>query len=297
MKSIPYYILDVFAEKKYSGNQLAVVFDFNHQLTSEQMQVIAQEMNYSETTFILSERPDENGYMVRIFTPSIEVPFAGHPTIGTSFIIQEKLLGWKKETITLNLKAGPIPVTQTTNNDGQILLWLKAMQPQFGETLLHEDFASIINLQPNDIDQRFPIQSVSTGLPFLIVPVKTLEAIRRAKVYLDQFQNFLEKTNTAKAIFLFCPEIVNDHNHFHARMFGDFYGIPEDPATGSANSCLAPYLVKHQYFGKSCIDIRVEQGYEINRPSLIHLRAELKNDAYDIHVGGQCIITMSGKLK
>ena len=291
-----FYILDVFTESKYAGNQLAVVLDFARQLSTEQMQAIALEMNYSETTFILSDQPNDDGYDVRIFTPAIEVPFAGHPTLGTAFIIQEKLLGWENDTVTLNLKAGQVPVTRTTEPNSQTLLWLKALQPEFADCFKPEDFAPILNLSVDDFDTRFPIQSVSTGLPFLIIPLKTLDAVRRAKTNLDTFGQFLQTHDTAKATLIFCPQVLEPDNHIHARMFADFFGVVEDPATGSANACLAAYLAKYQYFGSNTIHVRVEQGFEINRPSRLHLKATIDNGHYDIHVGGQCILTAEGKL-
>ncbi len=290
-----FYILDVFAESKYAGNQLAVVLDFDRRLSAEQMQTIALEMNYSETTFILSDQPANGGYDVRIFTPAAEVPFAGHPTLGTAYVIQDKLEGWKNETITLNLKAGQIPVTRATE-DNKTILWLKALHPEFADCFKPEDFTPILNLSIDDFDSQFPIQAVSTGLPFFIIPLKTLDAVQRAKTNLDVFGQFLETRDTAKATLIFCPQTVDSGNHLHARMFADFYGVVEDPATGSANSCLAAYLAKHEYFGSSTIDVRVEQGYEINRPSLLHLKASIDDNQYDILVGGRCILTAEGKL-
>ena len=292
-----FYILDVFAESKYAGNQLAVVLDFERQLTGEQMQMITREMNYSETTFILSEAPSEDGYDVRIFTPAMEMPFAGHPTIGTAYIIQEIIEQWKHDTITLNLKAGQVPVTRTVNAHGEAVLWLSALQPDFGEHFMHVAFAPILNLEPDDFDKHFPLQTVSTGLPFNLVPVKKLEAVKRAKMNLPVFEQFLAAhAGAAKGIFLFCPEAEEAGNHIHSRMFGDHYGVAEDPATGSANACLAAYMAKYKYLGVSTVDARVEQGYEINRKSLINLKASVENDHYNIRVGGKCIITAEGKL-
>ena len=291
-----FYILDVFAESKYAGNQLAVVLDFDRQLSGDRMQAIAREMHYSETTFVQSDCPGENGYDVRIFTPGCEVPFAGHPTIGTAWVIRNKIAADNPDTITLNLKAGQIPVTQTSDADGHLITWLKALQPEFGEVFSPADFASILNLREADFDMRFPIQVVSTGLPFNLVPLATLDAVRRAKMNLPAFEQFLSTHQTAPDVFLFCPEAVEPDNHIHARMFADLFGVAEDPATGSANACFAAYMAKHQYFGTSSVSIRVEQGYEIHRPSRLHLKASVENGIYDIRVGGRCFLSAEGRL-
>lgn len=291
----PFYILDVFAETKYAGNQLAVVMDAGN-LTTPQMQQITREFNFSETTFILSDTPRNSGYDVRIFTPAAEVPFAGHPTIGTAFVLQDKIEHWARQTVTLNLKVGSIPVTYTALDNRQRILWLKAPQPQFEACFTPQDFAPILNLNIADFDERFPIQSISTGLPFILVPLRTLDSVRRAKANLEAFELFLKTHDTARMIFLFCPQTHDPANHIHCRMFGHLYGVPEDPATGSANSCLAAYLTCYRYFGDSKIDIRVEQGYEIGRPSLLYLQAERHNESFDIRVGGKTHITAAGTL-
>ncbi len=289
-----FYILDVFAEKKYAGNQLAVVRDAG-KLSDEQMQKIAKEMNYSETTFILLEDQRNGGYDVRIFTPEIEVPFAGHPTLGTAFVIQQEIIGKPVKTVNLNLKVGQIPVT--FNYDGQQsgILWMKPIEPVFGEVFDLHQILEVLTINEEDIDDRFPVQSVSTGIPFIFVPLKTLDAVKRAKVIRDKLFNWIEDKQ-AKVIFVFCPETYNRENDMNVRLFADAYGIPEDPATGSANSCLAAYLVKYRYFGSSQVDVRVEQGHEIGRPSLLYLRAEDKDGKIDVSVGGKVVMVAKGEL-
>jgi len=289
-----FYIVDVFAEKKYAGNQLAVVRDVGG-LSSQAMQQIAQEMNYSETTFILSDTPQKGGYDVRIFTPAEEVPFAGHPTLGTAYIIQQKIIGTTVDQLTLNLKVGQIPVTMSYRGSTPDTLWMHQKPPEFGQTFAPEAMAAVLKIDPTDIDTRFPIQDVSTGLPFIIAPLKTLAAIKRCRVDMERYLRFIENSR-AKAIHLFCPETYQAQNDLNARMFAPHYDVVEDPATGSANGCLAGYLVKHRYFGTDQIDVRVEQGYEIERPSLLLLRAQANEDVIDVYVGGQVIMVAEGKL-
>src|SRR5688572_23152811 len=172
MGSLPFHILDVFAEEKYAGNQLAVVRNAGG-LSDEQMQKIALEMNYSETTFILSDEPRDGGYDVRIFTPNNELPFAGHPTLGTAYIIREAIIGQPTEKVVLNLKVGQVPVTFDED-----ILWLQQRETSFGEILTPEQLAPVLNLPVEAFDERFPIQEVSTGNPFIIIPLKTLDFVK-----------------------------------------------------------------------------------------------------------------------
>jgi len=294
MAKYQFYILDVFAEEKYAGNQLAVVRDAAA-FSDDRMQRIAREMNYSETTFILSEEPRQGGYDVRIFTPGAEVPFAGHPTLGTAFIIQREIMKEPAETVILNLKVGPIPVTFGSGEKEKDILWMKQNEPTFGRTIEPGPVAKVLGLHESEIDDRYAIQEVSTGLPFIIVPLKSLDAVKRAKVNRDECFKLIEDTQ-AKMILVFCPETYHRENDLNVRVFCDYVGIPEDPATGSGNGCLAGYLAKHRYFGNGKIDIRVEQGYEIARPSLLYLRAENKQDKIDVSVGGKVILVAKGQL-
>lgn len=289
-----FYIVDVFAESRYTGNQLAV-FRNGNGYSDNEMQDIAKEMNYSETTFIISDEPRDGGYDVRIFTPAEEVPFAGHPTLGTAFIILREIVSRPLERIVLNLTVGQIPVTFDYRGDDLDYIWMQQKPPQFGETLAREDMAAALGLDPNDIDASFPIQEVSTGLPFIIVPVKTLEAVKRARVQRERFFPLIEQRE-AKAPLLFCPVTYREENDLNVRVFVDYYDIPEDPATGSANGCLAGYLVKHRFFGSDRIDIRVEQGYEIGRPSLLLLQSEEQDDEIAVRVGGKVIMVAEGRL-
>ncbi|MFC1563665.1 PhzF family phenazine biosynthesis protein [candidate division KSB1 bacterium] len=288
-----FYIVDVFAEEKLAGNQLAV-FRNTHDLTDIQMQDIAREMNFSETTFILSEEPHNNGFDVRIFTPKLELPFAGHPTLGTAFIIHSEILGSKSETVNLNLKAGQIPVKLDISG-GKNLCCMRQNPPTFGLIYEKEKFAELLNLDIEDILDEFPIQEVSTGFYTFIVPLRSLDAVRKARVNTQILYDLIKSTQAAP-VLVFARETYNNKNDLNVRFFADALGIPEDPATGSANGCLAAYLVKHKYFGSSAIDIRVEQGIEIDRPSLLLLKAEEKEGNIEVNVGGNVILIAKGEL-
>ena len=289
-----FYIVDVFAEEKYEGNQLAV-FRNAGDISDAKMQRIAKEMNYSETTFILADRERNGGYDVRIFTPEEELPFAGHPTLGTAFVIQQEIIKGPVDKIILNLKVGQIPVTFSYAENRPDILWMKQKPPVFGKEVEREPLARSLNLEGNAVDERFPVQEVSTGIPFLIVPLKSLVHLKKAKVDFEKFMRLVGSIE-AKAPLIFCPEAREGKNDLSVRVFVDYYGIPEDPATGSANGCLAGYLAKHRYFGQNRIDVRVEQGHEIGRPSLLYLKAEEKADAIDVFVGGKTMMVARGKL-
>lgn len=287
-----FFITDVFAEERYSGNQLATFLDCAS-LSDSQMQQIAREINFSETTFILSEEQEKGGYNVRIFTPGAEVEFAGHPTLGTAYIIQRHVIKKTTREIILNLKVGQIPVSLPAEGAKDSLLWMRQAEPRFGEILDKEHLAAVLNLKEDDIDSRWPIEQVSTGLPFIIVPLKTLDALKRVEISKEAYYKLIKET-WAKIILVFCRGGYTERQDLAVRVFPTCFGIPEDPATGSGNGCLAAYLVKNRYFQSAAIDIRTGQGYEIGRPSLLALRASKKNGRVEVAVGGQVIPVAQG---
>ena len=193
MAKKPFYILDVFTERKYAGNQLAV-FRHGSLYSDREMLQIAREIHFSETTFIMSDMPADGGYGVRIFTPGEEVPFAGHPTLGTAHIIRTEILKDNAEEIKLNLKVGQIPVTFQLNALNETVAWMKQIEPSFGQVHDPAIMAAVIGLTLEDFDTRFPIEEVSTGLPFFIVPLRNLEALKKIKVDRDKYFAFIENT-------------------------------------------------------------------------------------------------------
>jgi trans-2,3-dihydro-3-hydroxyanthranilate isomerase len=293
MSGLTFYLVDVFAKEKYAGNQLAVVMNAGVLSTAE-MQKIANEMHFSETTFILSSEKRQGGYDVRIFTPNAEVPFAGHPTLGTAYVIKRFIAGDSAGNVVLNLQVGQIPVRFEQAEANEAILWMKQIPPSFGKTFKAAQLAKLLLLKVDDFDSRFPIQEVSTGLPFIVVPLKTLEAVKRARVNLSSLQKMADEIHGG--IVVFCPQTFDPRNNLHVRVFVDLFGIPEDSATGSGNGCLASYLSRYRYFGTSMVDIKVEQGYEIKRPSLLLLKARKTDDFLQVEVGGKVFLVAEGKL-
>lgn len=294
MGHYPLFVVDVFAEEKYAGNQLAVVANAAS-LSTADMQRIARETNFSETTFVLSDKPRDGGFDVRIFTPANEMPFAGHPTLGTAWVIRHYLAADRPRQVALNLQLAQIPVSFRDGDDGVERAWMRTPQPSFGQRFDAKDLAPLHDLDPSDIDARFPIEEVAIGVGFTFVPVRSLAAMKRARFRLERFEQ-IQHLGFNPCTFLFCPETYSAENQLNARLFGAAVGIAEDPATGSANACLAAYLLRHSYIDGDHIHVRVEQGYEIGRPSLLYLHATRRGEATEIEVGGRVIPTARGEL-
>ena len=290
--SCPFYILDVFAEKKYRGNQLAVIRNAAS-LSRAEMQAITREINYSETVFVLSDEKRNGGYDIRIFTPAKEIPFAGHPVLGAAYVIKEEIIGSPVERINVNTCVGKIPVFFGCE-DGVENLWMSQQSPVFGQNLPRAELSRVLGIRVDEIDHRFPVQEVSTGLPFIIVPLVDIEVLKKVQVDLEEYRRLI-LNREAKAILVFCPVSAESYD-LRVRVFADNYGVPEDPATGSGNGCLAGYLVKHQFFGKDKINLKVGQGHEIGRPSLVLIRAEKVGEKINIGVGGNVVMVVKGEL-
>ncbi len=285
-----YRLLDVFADSQLRGNQLAVFLDPGD-LSAVEMQEIAREMNFSETTFVLNSKEDANspeGIRTRIFTVEEELPFAGHPTLGTSFVLQE-ILGRKE--ITLSLKSGKVSVSFVPGEKG---LYGEMIQhePVFGKSHKREDMAEILRVRPDEIDDSIPIESVSTGNEFIIVPLKHLKTLEKIQPDFNLMDRYIQEKG-GHFFYLVCRETVDKNAILHARMI--FYG-GEDPATGSAAGPAAAWLLKHRILepGKKAF---IEQGLEMKRPSRIYVQGSLKNGVpTQIRVGGYCFMVGSGNV-
>jgi trans-2,3-dihydro-3-hydroxyanthranilate isomerase len=275
-----YYITEVFAEGPYAGNQLATLPDAAD-ISSVEMQKIARAFNFAETTFITGGSEDD-GFDVRIFTPASELPFAGHPTLGTSFLIRNEIYNLDADNITLNLGVGQIPVRFEA--DG--VIWMRQNEPVFGEALDKTNVASGLGINVDQIHPDFPCQVVSTGLEFALVPVTSYEALKAA---------FVAGGNLAKGCLVFCAGGYTTQQEIQARMFAGALGVSEDPATGSANGCLAAYLAEYEFFGTSEVSATVGQGYEIQRPSQLYLKSSKRSGQFLIEVGGRVQLLAEGQ--
>jgi trans-2,3-dihydro-3-hydroxyanthranilate isomerase len=270
-------IVDVFAERRLAGNQLAVVEDAGD-LTSEAMQDIAREMNFSETTFVTA-RADDSAE-VRIFTPGQELPFAGHPTIGTAWT-----LGRDRGEFALELSIGRVAVRFDTDTD---IAWMTPPTAVLGDSIASETAVQLVGLELADLNDELPVQWVECGPRFLFIGLKNLAALRRARLDSDLHAQLAAESDGVVAVFVFAPEAYSADADYSARLFFDANGIREDPATGSANSGFAAYLREHL---GAPIDVIVEQGFEIQRPSRLYLKAD-----DTIEVGGKVQEVLVGEL-
>ncbi|MDS0295907.1 PhzF family phenazine biosynthesis protein [Halogeometricum luteum] len=291
MAGVPFHLVDVFAERRYAGNQLAVV-ESRGSLSDEEMLDITREMNYSETTFVEGD-PVDGAWPVRIFTQKEEIPFAGHPTLGTAAVLRERF--GAGDDVTLRLGAGDIPVeVRPDGSEGAEAYWMTQNAPEFGAELEHARLARVLGLDEGDVDREWPVQVVSTGLPSILVPLTGRDALGRVDVDRTAYHALYDETGVEN-VFPFCADPREDDHHLAARMFSPGHGLYEDPATGSANGNLAGYLARHRYFGDGEVAVSVEQGYEMGRPSVLHLEAE-DGEEVSVRVGGRVESVAEGEL-
>ncbi|MGD2118658.1 MAG: PhzF family phenazine biosynthesis protein [Chromatiales bacterium] len=288
-----FYIVDVFAKGRYSGNQLAVVICFKT-LSDDVMQKIAAETNYSETTFVMPVPESDGGYRVRIFTPAREIAFAGHPILGTAWVIRQHVLPANTTTVKLNLEVGQIPVSFEHSAAGE-LVWFLAPPAQLGAQCEPQPMATALGLSLDDIDEAAPIQQVSAGVTATMVPVRSLDALQRSRLDLAAFAP-LAQQGFAPLIYVFCRETYDPGNHLSVRFFFEAHGVREDPATGNGAAFLGTYLLQHGLFGDNKLSLRIEQGRSLQRDSLVMLRASNTDAGQQVYVGGQVVATVQGEL-
>jgi trans-2,3-dihydro-3-hydroxyanthranilate isomerase len=283
--------VDVFTDRALTGNALAVFPDADG-LTTEQMQAIAKETNLSETTFVLpasKETDREQGIRVRIFTVQEELPFAGHPTLGTAFVLRGKSAA---PEVRLALNVGTVPV-RFEQHDGQAVFGeMTQKEPEFGAIHDPKAVAPLAGLTPADFDQTVPIQTVSTGVPFTVAALRSLKTLQALHVDQVRAAEYLQKSG-GKFFFFVCRETVDPNARLHARML--FYN-GEDPATGSASGCTAAWMVAHGV-AKPDEQVLIEQGIEMHRPSRIFVRASKRGDkVINVRVGGNCVEVLRAEL-
>jgi len=289
-----FYIVDVFAERPYTGNPLAVVVGADN-LSDDTMQQLAAETNYSETTFVGAAPEHDQGYHVRIFTPAREIAFAGHPILGTAWVVRHHVMPVATDPVRLNLALGQIPVTFESSADGTEVTWFRAPPVMPGATCAAERIAPALGISPGDIETRAPVQQLSAGISAMIVPLRSLAALRRSRLDLAAFAP-LASEGFPPLVYLFCAETHHRENDLCARFFFDAHGVREDPATGNGAAFLGAYLLEHRFFTGSDLSLRIEQGYEIRRPSLVMLRARTVGQSREVSVGGQVLPTVQGEL-
>lgn len=292
-----YYFCDVFTDTRFGGNQLAVLPEASG-LSDAQMQQITREFNFSETAFVFPARAGHTRH-VRIFTPAREVPFAGHPNVGTAFVLASTgSLGEIAESLTVTFEeaAGLVPIEIRASAGKVISCELSAPEPfALGEILKLELVAQALSLDPADINtSQHPPQLASVGLPFIMVQLKDRPALERAKANLTAFEA-INAQGVLPDIFFYIRS--NDDFDIRARMFAPMSGVAEDPATGSANCALAGLLAHHEKEGSGDFRWRIAQGVEMGRPSVLMARAEKRDGrVLKTWVGGSSVLVAEGNL-
>jgi trans-2,3-dihydro-3-hydroxyanthranilate isomerase len=296
--------VDVFTDTPFCGNPLAVIPD-GQGLTGEQMQAIAREMNLSETTFVLPPTDPTAHAKVRIFTPQVELPFAGHPVVGTSYVLTTEGLIPRREAsseIRLELGIGVLPVEIDCPAGGVRQVTMTQPAPRFLASLPSADveqLASGLGLDPQDIlSTALPAQVVSSGLPQLMVPVRSLAAIQAIALELGALHTICQRYGT-HSIYVFTRETIAPGAHVHSRLFAPLAGVFEDPATGSASGGLGAYLVHHRVVGggEPVVRLENEQGYELGRPSRIFVEvARTGSTISHVRVGGSVVKVLDGNI-
>lgn len=297
-----FFIVDCFAEEPYQGNQLLVAVP-GHPVGDQVQQAMAREINFSETAFVLSPRLPDGSYDVRIWTPNVgEVPFAGHPTLGTAHVVRRVLereagVADPERPVLLNLPVGQIPVAEAGEG-----LVMSQKAPSFGGCYAPAELAGVFGIDPSDIRPGLPIQWVSTGLPAVLVPLASRGALTRLRQDKERFGAYVGRHPECNCNHLFWwDEGVGTEGRattLYARcLMEDFV---EDPATGSANGDLAAYLVERAYFGASQATWRVVQGEDMGRTSVLevaaaHVAGTGENGGWTIRVGGRCHVVAQGQ--
>ena len=301
MARFRYLTVDVFTDVPFSGNQLAVFPDARG-IPEHRLLDVTREFNYSETTFVYPADDPAHTRRVRIFTPGAEVPFAGHPTVGTAHVlaaIGEIPLAGDRTRIVFEEGVGPVPIAIRSRQGVPVSAQLSvAMLPEIGPLAASRDaIAATLGLDLSDLlgDDWSP-QALSCGLPFLFVPVRNLAAVAKARVRMDAWDATLKGT-WASEVFVFAPGGERPGTAFHARMFAPGLNVPEDPATGSANAALAGYLAARDPRRDGLLTWQVEQGFEMGRPSIIEVEADVANGQVTaVRVGGASVLVAEGTM-
>jgi trans-2,3-dihydro-3-hydroxyanthranilate isomerase len=301
MRSYRYFHLDVFTDRPLAGNQLAVFLD-GRGLSDETMQAIAKEMNFAESTFVFPAEGTGTDFRVRIFTPTAELPVAGHPTVGTAYALARAgAIAPGRERVVFGLGIGPTPVSFTWQDEEMTFAWMTQALPEFGAPIPDPSGAAAALRLPAAAvaGTGLPVQAVSCGAPFLYVPLATRRAVDSAALDAPAYERFVRAAHVDDLpVFLFSSETAGDKATVYSRMFAPGFGIVEDPATGIASGPLGCYLVRHKVVPPERAGSMLSlQGVKMGRPSQIHIAVGLKNgDIANVRVGGQAVVAGEGTL-
>ncbi|MEX2032188.1 MAG: PhzF family phenazine biosynthesis protein [Dehalococcoidia bacterium] len=302
MAEFRYLHYDVFTDTRFQGNPLAVLPDARG-LTAAQMQSIAREMAFSETTFVLPPERDDTDVRMRIFTPFQELPMAGHPTVGSTFALaHEGVIARGAERFVFGLEVGPTPVDLTWDGERLTAAWMTQRVPEFGAVFdapdVRAEIASAIGLDAGDLVAGLPVQVVSCGVPFVFVPLKLRAAVDRAEPRVEALRR-LQRAQGIEHVFVFSVEAGSPPATAYSRMFAPVLGILEDPATGGATGPLGGYLVRHGLVApEHAAEMVSLQGAAMGRPSWLHMDVLGTPERIErVRVGGQSVLVATGTLE
>jgi trans-2,3-dihydro-3-hydroxyanthranilate isomerase len=290
--------VDVFTERAFAGNSLAVVFEAQD-LPAATMQAIALEMNLAETTFILPSRRADCTARIRIFTPGRELPFAGHPTVGTAWVLATQGLTAGGASFALDEEIGPVPVELEGDPRSPRFVWMRHRDATFEPEIRDRDgVAAALGLKADDLLAGAPIEAGSTGNTFLYVPLRDAATVDRALIDARRMEEVAPDT-TKIGVFVLAPDPDRAAGRVYSRMFAPAHGVAEDPATGSASGALGAYLVRHRLVhAEGAIRLVSEQGTRMGRQSFVHIALTARDGACtDIRVGGSVVPVIEGTLR
>jgi trans-2,3-dihydro-3-hydroxyanthranilate isomerase len=301
-----YLTADVFTDRPFGGNPLAVFPDARG-IPGERMQQVARELNLSETVFVLPPEDPKHTRKVRIFAPASELPFAGHPTVGTAFVlaaIGEVALDGPETHIVFEEGVGPVPVMIRAEGGRPVFSQLTAAKlPEVGPAPPSiPDLAGMISLEPADLldgtgDSEDRPEAVSCGVPFLYIPLRNRDAVRRARLVLDRWEALLAGF-WATEVYVFARDPELPGSHVRSRMFAPRMGIAEDPATGAATASFGGYLASRAPERDGTLHWVIEQGFEMGRPSILHLEADKRDGRITaVRVGGSSVLMSEGEME
>ncbi len=301
MTRLPYEIVDVFTKTRFTGNGLAVVKNAEN-LSDRQMQAIAREFNLSETVFVLPTGNKAHSAKIRIFTPAHELPFAGHPTVGTAVLVAmnqlgEASTGHEDAIVVLEEKIGPIRIGVSFRPEHPPFAEfdLPGMPVEREQVPTDDELSLVLGLSTSEIGfENHRPSCFDAGMPFVFVPVRNLDVIGRAVADPSAMEKLLGSER--REIYLYCRETMKNGNSFHARMFAPLLGVPEDPATGSAAAAFAGVVMKYDQPSGGTKNYIIEQGFEMGRPSEIHLEIVVSGGLKNVRIGGHVVAVASGKI-
>lgn len=296
-----YFLLDVFTDSRYGGNQLAI-FPEGQFVRKPLMARIAKELQLSETVFVLPPSKREHHFKMRIFTPAMELPTAGHPTIGTAFFMVRHIQ-FDDEANLLDLlieqTAGTIRACVKLREGAPVYSDMIMPKPSFVTT--HDDrkaFAEMLGLKEDALEDELPIEVISCGIPFTFIPIRSKSCVEKIQLDIAKWKALKERLGVS-FIYAFTRETSRPHSHVHGRMFAPEAGIMEDAATGGANGPLGCYLYKHRLLPHHSDDLEIisEQGFEMGRPSIIniHIKGE-SGKISEVKIGGKCVLVGQGQI-